>query len=141
METSVERRGQVEIGIVTHNGHVFAASGSSVNGRQLTGYTRHNDGSISLTRWDGSTMLSCRSEVVRKHHDYSVSILFRLPNSRFIVGYALGDDGMLFRGELLTDTIDDDARRQALDLANYWSEIDADDEANPIEADGEYPDW
>ena len=57
----MERRGQLEIGIVTHNGHVFAAFGSSVNRSQLTGYTRHNDGSISLTRWDGSTMLSCRS--------------------------------------------------------------------------------
>ena len=64
--------------------------------------------------------------------------MFRLPNSRFIVGYALGDDGMLFRGELLTDSIDDDARREALDLANYWSEIDADDEANPHRGPGRW---
>ena len=44
MQTRCERRGQLEIGIVTHNGHVFAAFGSSVNGRNVTGYTRHRNG-------------------------------------------------------------------------------------------------
>ena len=33
----------------------------------------------------------------------SLALMFRLTHGRFIVGYALGDDGMLFRGELLTD--------------------------------------
>jgi hypothetical protein len=145
METSVERRGQLEVGIVTHNGHVFAAFGSSVNGHNVTGYTRLRKGSISLTRWDGTTMLACRSEVVRKHHDDSVSLVFRLTHGRFIVGYALGDDGMLFRGELLTDTNGDDARKEAIRVAEYWAEIDAEDEADPwhgepVETDGEYPD-
>ena len=40
MQTKCERRGQLEIGIVTHDGHVFAAFGSSVNGHNVTGYTR-----------------------------------------------------------------------------------------------------
>ncbi len=131
METRCERRGQLEIGIVTHNGHVFAAFGSSVNGRNVTGYTRHRNGCISLTRWDGSTMLACRSEVIRQFHDGSIALMFRLTNRRFVVGFALGDDGMLFRGELLTDCDDDRARREAVTLAELWSQIDADDEADP----------
>ena len=57
--------------------------------------------------------------------------MFRLTQRRFIVGYALGEDGMLFRGELLTDCDEDRARHEALELAEYWSEIDAEDEADP----------
>ena len=57
--------------------------------------------------------------------------MFRLTHGRFIVGYALGDDGMLFRGELLTDCDEDRARHEALELADYWSQIDAEDEADP----------
>ena len=100
LATRCERRGQLEIGIVTHYGQVFAAFGSSVIGHNVTGYTRNRKGSISLTRWDGSTMLDCRSEVIRQFRDGSIALMFRLTNGRFIVGYALGDDGMLFRGEL-----------------------------------------
>jgi hypothetical protein len=65
LETRCERRGQLEIGIVTHNGSVFASFGASVSGHNVTGYTRHRNGYISLTRWCGSTMLACRSEIVR----------------------------------------------------------------------------
>ena len=61
MTTRCERRGQVEIGIVDHDGHVYAAFGASVYGHNVTGYTRQRNGHISLTRWDGSTMLACRS--------------------------------------------------------------------------------
>ena len=60
-----------------------------------------------------------------------LAIVFRITNGRFIVGYALGDDGMLFRGELLTDCDEDRARHEALDLAEYWAGIDAEDEADP----------
>ena len=98
MTTRCERRGQLEVGIVTHDGHVFAAFGSSVNGHNVTGYTRLRNGHIGLTRWDGSTMLRCRSQVIRQFWDGSIALMFRLTNGRFIVGYALGDDGMLFRG-------------------------------------------
>jgi hypothetical protein len=147
MELICERRGQGEVGIVTHDGHTYAAFGSSVSGRNITAYTRLRDGCISLTRWDGSTMLTCRSEVVREFRDGSIAFLFRLTNDRFIVGYALGDDGMLFRGELLSGCDEDDAEHEALAIAEHWMEIDAEDEADPWHGepgkpdDGDYLDW
>ena len=131
LETRCERRGQLEIGIVSHDGQVFAAFGSSVNGHTVTGYTRHRNGSISLARWDGRTMLACRSEVIRQFHDGSIALVFRLTHRRLIVGYALGDEGMLFRGELLTDCDSDRARHEALTLADHWSGIDTEDELDP----------
>jgi hypothetical protein len=144
MQTRCERRGQCEIGVVTHDGRVFAAFGSSVYGHNVTGYTRLRKGCLSLTRWDGGTMLACRSEVVREYHDGSIALVFRLTNGRFLVGYALGNDGMLFRGELLTDTDDDRACHDALELAGYWSQIDTEDEADPWHGepdDGDFPAW
>ena len=137
----------MEVGIVTHDGHVFAAFGSSTNGHNVTAYTRHNQGQISLTRWDGETMLASRSQVVREHRDGSISLMFCLTNERYIVGYALGDDGMLFRGELLTGCDEHEARHEAMELAEYWAGIDAEDEADPWHGmpgdpdDGDYPDW
>jgi hypothetical protein len=147
LETRCERRGQGEVGIVTHDDHVFAAFGASVNGRNVTGYTRHRNGSISLARWDGSTMLDCRSEILRQFPDGSIVLVFRLTHGRFIVGYALGDNGMLFRGELLTGCDCDRARHEAFTLADYWSGIDTEDEADPWHGEsgepdeGEYPVW
>ena len=44
MKTRCERRGQLEIGIIDHDGHVFAAFGSSINGHNVTGYTRQRNG-------------------------------------------------------------------------------------------------
>ena len=78
MTTRCERRGQLEVGIVTHDGHVFAAFGSSTNGHTVTGYTRLRNGQIALTRWDGSTMLACRSQVVREHRNGSIALVFCL---------------------------------------------------------------
>jgi hypothetical protein len=143
MTTKSERLGQLEIGIVTHNGHVYAAFGSSVNGHNVTAYTCLRDGHISQTRWDGSTMVGCRSEIVREFYDRSIALMFRLTDDRFIVGYALGDDGMLFRGELLIDCTDQRARQEALTLAEHWSEIDQEDEADSWHGeqdDTDYPD-
>ncbi len=145
MITRCERRGQVEIGIVDHEGRSYAAFGSSVNDHNVTGYTRNRNGCISLTRWEGSTMLASRSNIVREYHDGSIAIMFRLTNLRFLVGYALGDDGMLFRGELLTDCDGERARHESAALAQYWSEIDAEDESDPWhgepdETDGDYLD-
>jgi hypothetical protein len=57
--------------------------------------------------------------------------MFRLTHRRFVVGFALGGDGSLFRAELLTSRNDDRARHAALELAGYWAEIDAEDEADP----------
>ena len=146
LETRCERRGQGEIGIVTHDGHTYAAFGSSVNGHNVTGYTRQQNGYISLTRWDGSTMLACRSQYIHQFSDGSLALVFRLTQGRYIVGFALGEDGMLFRGELLTNCSDERAKQEALELAEYWSQIDAEDEADPWhgepdETDRDYPDW
>jgi hypothetical protein len=91
-------------------------------------------------------MLACRSETIRKFHDGSIALMFRLTNDRFIVGYALGDNGMLFRGELLTDCDSDRAHHEAFTLADYWSGIDTEDEVDPWHGvpgepnEGEYPD-
>ena len=54
--------------------------------------------------------------------------MFRLPRGRWIVGYALGETGMLFRGELLTDCDEDEARHHALMLADCFAQLDAEDE-------------
>jgi hypothetical protein len=145
VETRCERRGQVEIGVIDHNGNIFAAFGSSVYRRHLTAYARQRRGRIILTRWDGGTMLACRSEIVREYQDGSTALMFRLTQGRFIIGYDLGD-GMLFRGELVTDCHEEDARREAITIAEHWMEIDAEDEADPwhgepVEPDGDYPDW
>ena len=131
MGMTCERRGQLEIGIVTHDDRSYAAFGSSICGRNVTGYTRLRNGQVALTRWDGSTMLDCRCQVIRQFWDGSIALMFRLTHGRFLIGYALGDDGMLFRGEFLTDCSDERARHEALALAEYWSQIDQEDEADP----------
>ncbi len=144
MEIRCERRGQGEIGIVAHDGHIYAAFGASVQGHNVTGYTRQRNGRMSLTRWGGSTMLACRSEVVREFHERSIALIFRLTHNRFIVGYALGNDGMLFRGELLTACDDDRARQEARALAEYWVGIDREDKADPWHGEpdeSDAPNW
>lgn len=129
MNTWCERHGQVEVGVIEHEGRCFAALGASVQGRYLTGYTGLGTGDIYLTTWCGKTMLACRSEVVDEYRDGSMVLLFRLTRGRFIVGYALGEKGMLFRGELLTGCTDDEARRTAHQIADHFAELDAEDEA------------
>ena len=146
MELCSQPRGQVEIGVINHDGHVFAAFGSSINGRHVTAYTRKKNGQITLTRWDGTSLFGSRTITVREYHDGSLTLMFRLTHRRFIVGFALGDDGMLFRGELVTHCDEDDARREALTISEHWIEIDSEDNADPWhgepdEPDGDYPDW
>lgn len=51
---------------------------------------------------------------------------------RFIVGYALGDDGMSFRGELIDNCSDDDARRHCMMVSENWAELDAEDEESEL---------
>ncbi len=131
MELRCERRGQGEVGIFTHEGRVFSAFGASVSGHNVTAYTRREGSRIALTRWGGAVMLSCRCEIVRGYKDGTLAIVFKLTNNRYVVGYALGDDGMLFRGELLADCDDERARREAIELSEYWAGIDAEDEADP----------
>ena len=74
-------------------------------------------------------MIDCRSEVVQRFWSDTFAMMFRLTKGRFIVGYSLGD-GMLFRGELVTDSDEVDAHRQALIIADYFAELDAFDEEN-----------
>lgn len=128
MQTYCVRQGQVEVGVIEHQGREFAALGASVVGRSVTGYTRNVHSDITLTTWCGQTMLDCRCEVVEQFWTGSLALMFRLPRGRFIVGYALADHGMLFRGELLINGGEDDARYMALQLSDRFSELDAEDE-------------
>jgi len=129
MKTWCERQGQVEVGVIEHEGHTCAALGASVRGLQITGYTGLQTGDIFLTTWCGKTTLACRSEVVEEYRDGALALLFRLTEGRFVVGYALGEKGMLFRGEILTDFTDEDARREARRIADHFAVLDAEDEA------------
>lgn len=134
MQMRCERRGQLEIGVIDHEGRIFAAFGASVQGHNVTAYTAAHGGRIALTTWEGKVMLACRSEVVRAYRDGSLALLFRLTHGRHVVGYALGESGMLFRGDLLIGCDDERAGREALALADYWAGIDAEDEADPCMA-------
>jgi hypothetical protein len=127
--TRSERHGQTEIGIVSHDGREFAALGATVHGRGITAYTKRIGGNIVLTTWCGKTMLACRHDVVRRHRDGSLVLIFRLTRCRFIVGYALGDSGMLFRGELVTGRTEDEARRAAVYISNFIAAFDEEDAA------------
>jgi hypothetical protein len=123
------RQGQIEVGIIEHDGHEFAAYGATVQGREITAYLKYKKNHFWLTTWSGTTMLRTRSEVVTRFWNGCLALMFRLPRGRYIVGYALGDNGMLFRGELIDNCTDDDARRHALRLSDNWAELDAEDEA------------
>lgn len=128
MQTSCVRSGQVEYGIISHEGKEFTAIGASVVGRSITAYTKLTRSEIHLTSWCGKTILACRSEIVQRYADDSVAIIFRLATNRFIVGYALAENGMLFRGELFCNGDEDDARYLARQLSDHFAQIDADDE-------------
>ena len=60
--------------------------------------------------------------------------MFRLPKGRFIVGYALGDDGMLFRGELIDGCSEDQARQHCRWLPTIgWNWTKMEEEAELVE--------
>lgn len=128
MQTMCVRRGQIEVGIIKLEGRAFSALGATVQGRQVTGYTKLVDGDIHLSTWCGKPMLASRCEVVERFWSGSLALMFRLPRGRFIVGYALADDAMLFRGELITNCVEDEARHHALMVAECFSQLDAEDE-------------
>lgn len=65
--------------------------------------------------------------------------MFRLPRSRFIVGYALAENAMLFRGEMLSGCDDAEARRQALMVAECFSQLDAEDEERLLDIEYRCP--
>jgi len=99
------RQGQIEVGIIEHEGHQFSAYGSMTCGRQVNGYLKYKCGRYWLTRWSGEAMLY-RGEIVERFWNGAFALMFRLPKKRFLVGYGLGD-GALFRGELI-DGCDED---------------------------------
>ena len=128
MQTTCVRQGQIEIGIIEHEGQEFSALGATVQGRSITGYTKLVDGEIALSTWCGTSMLSSRCEIVERFWSGTLALMFRLPRGRWIVGYALADEGMLFRGELLTGCDEDEARRHALMVSDCFAQLDAEDE-------------
>ena len=128
MQTTCVRQGQIEIGIIEHEGQEFSALGATVQGRSITGYTKIVDGEIHLTTWCGKTTLASRCEVVERYWSGTLALMFRLPRGRWIVGYALSDDGLLFRGEMLTACDEGEARHHALMLADCFAQLDAEDE-------------
>jgi hypothetical protein len=129
MKTWCERQGQVEVGVIEDEGWTITALGASVQGKQITGYTGLQTRDIFLTTWCGKTTLACRSEVIEEYRNGWLALMFRLARGRFIVGYALGDKGMLFRGERLAGHTDEETRAATHQLADYWAERDAEDES------------
>ena len=128
MQTTCVRQGQIEVGVIEHQGRDFSALGATVQDRSITGYTKLVDGEIQLSSWNGQTTLASRSQIVERFWSGSLALMFRLALGKFIVGYALADDGMLFRGELLTNVDDDEARRHDLMISDYFSQLNAEDE-------------
>ena len=128
MQADCVRQGQIEEGVIQHEGREWSALGATVQGHSITGYTRLVDGEIQLSSWNGQTTLASRSEIVERFWSGSLALMFRLARGKFSVGYALADDGMLFRGELLTNVDDDEARRHALMVSDCLSQLDAEDE-------------
>ena len=128
MQTSCVRQGQIEVGIIEHEGREFSALGATIQGRSITGYTKSLGKQIHLTSWCGKTTLASRCEIVERFWSGSLALMFRLPRGRFIVGYALSETEMLFRGELLTGCDEDEARRHALMVAECFAQLDAEDE-------------
>ena len=68
-------------------------------------------------------MVKGRSEIVERFPDGSLVLIFRLGHGRFLAGYALGDDGMLFRGELL-EASEAEARWTARIMSNELAVLD-----------------
>ena len=59
--------------------------------------------------------------------------MFRLPRKRLLCGYALGEQ-MLFRGELIDNCIEEDARNHAWMISDNFAELDLEDEEAELEA-------
>ncbi|MFH5803208.1 hypothetical protein [Alienimonas sp. DA493] len=128
MKSYCVRQGQGEIGVVEHEGRTFACGGASVTGREIAAYTVMDRRKVRLATWCGRIMLDCRNVVTHRYCDGAVAVVFSLTQGRHIVGFALGEHGMLFRGELIEGHDFDEASRQAHALAEYWSERDQEDE-------------
>ena len=92
-------------------------------GRDISAYTKLRHGEISLATWGGETLIEGRSEIVERFADGSLALIFRLGHGRFLAGYALGEDRMLFRGELMEET-EAEARWTARITSDEFAEFD-----------------
>lgn len=128
MQTFCVQNGQIEVGVIEHEGREFTALGATVTGRQITGYTKLVGNDISLTSWCSKTTLATRSDVVERYWSGTLALVFRLASRKYVVGYALGENGMLFRGEMLTDTDEHDARSMARMISECFADLDAEDD-------------
>jgi hypothetical protein len=132
MKSHCVKRGQTEIGIVEHEGREFVALGASVNGRDITAYINREGREITLQSWFGHAILACRSEIVETYRldgDKTHALVFSLTHGRYVVGYALADNGMLFRGELIDHCDFQEAAYQAKECSRRFMELDAEDQA------------
>lgn len=127
MQTACVRQGQIEVGVINHEGKEWSAFGSTVQGRSIAGYSNVVNNDIQLTTWCGKTTLATRCEIIERFWSGTTALMFRLPKGRFIVGYSLGE-GMLFRGELLTECDEGEARRHALMISDCFAQLDTEDE-------------
>jgi len=64
--------------------------------------------------------------------DGSLTLVFRLTQRRFIGGYALGEHGMLFRGELFDHGNECQGRTTARQLIDIFAEPGAEEEATVV---------
>lgn len=143
MNSHVIKQGSQEIGIIHYNGQTFVSGGASTHGPHIVAYTKGNDRKRqldALTGWQGNVILQTRCEILEMYWSESWGktfvVLFRLPHGRFIVGYALGLDGCLFRGELMPHgTTEEDARHDAVEISRQFMERDTEDEQEQTESD------
>ena len=122
------RQGQIEIGIIEHNGHEYVALGATVVRQRPDGLRQVQAKSFLVDDWAGGTMLDCRSEVVERYWNGGMALMFRLP----VVGSSWDMSSTateaLFRGELIDNCDEDEARHHCLMVANNWMELDAEDQ-------------
>jgi len=101
MDTRSEQHGQVEVGIVTHEGREFKALGSVVTDTYVTAYLG-KDG--QLTNWNGETIGTYRVtrtwRTPHSHYSSTMSQVYAAVNGKVYQGRSAGL-GMLFNGRLV----------------------------------------
>ncbi len=50
MQTTCVRQGQIEVGIIEHEGHELSALGATVQGHSVTAYTKLVEGACEVVR-------------------------------------------------------------------------------------------
>ena len=104
--------------------------------RGVTAYLKHDSRAVRLTDWHGSTILEVSGQRFNQSRasyctsdfgDTLTPVVFKLTSGRWIAGASMGD-GMLFRGELLSDYEEErDALRMADQITEYWAGVDYED--------------